>query len=44
MPQVASQVGPKGLISALMVWMLRLVALVDLTIVILGAVRPNLLF
>lgn len=44
MPQVTSQVGPRGLISTLMVWMLRLVALVDVVVAILSAVRPNLLF
>ena len=44
MPRVTKQVGPQGLISTLMVWTLRLVALADLTIAILTAVRPHLLF
>jgi hypothetical protein len=44
MPQVTSQVGPRGLISTLMVGMLRLVALVDVVVAILSAVKPNLLF
>jgi hypothetical protein len=44
MPRVTAQVGPRGLISTLMVWTLRLAALTNLIIAVLTAVRPGLLF
>jgi hypothetical protein len=43
MPRVTVQVGPRGLISSLMIWTLRLVALADLVIAVLTVVTPSLL-
>jgi len=43
MPRVTNQVGPRGLISTLMVWTLRLTALTDLVIAVLTAVYPHLM-
>jgi hypothetical protein len=43
MPRVTTQVGPRGLISTLMVWTLRLTALADLVIAVLTAVYPHLM-
>jgi hypothetical protein len=42
-PRVTVQVGPRGLISSLMIWTLRLVALADLVIAVLTVVTPSLL-
>ena len=44
MPRVTTQVGPRGLISTLMVWTLRLTALADLVIAVLTAVYPHLMY
>lgn len=44
MPRVTRQVGPRGLISTLMVWLLRLVALADLVIAVLYAFKSAPLF
>jgi hypothetical protein len=44
LPRVTTQVGPRGLISTLMVWTLRLVALADVVIAVLCAAKPGLLF
>jgi hypothetical protein len=43
MPRVTAQVGPRGLISTLMVWTLRLTALADLVIAVLTAVHHGLI-
>jgi hypothetical protein len=42
-PRVTVQVGQRGLISSLMIWTLRLVALTDLVIAVLTVVTPSLL-
>jgi hypothetical protein len=44
LPRVTTQVGPRGLISALMIWTMRAVALADVAIAVLTAVRPGMLF
>lgn len=43
MPRVTVQVGPRGLISSLMIWTLRLVALADLVVAVLTVTTPSLL-
>jgi hypothetical protein len=43
MPRVTVQVGPRGLISSLMIWTLRLVALADLVIAVITVISPSLL-
>ena len=43
MPPVTMQVGPRGLISSLMIWTLRLVALADMVDAVLTVPTPGLL-
>jgi hypothetical protein len=44
LPRVTTQVGPRGLISALMIWTMRGVALADVVIAVLTATQPGMLF
>jgi hypothetical protein len=44
LPPVTVQVGPRGSISESMIWLLRLVAVSDLVIAVVCAVKPGLLF